>query len=184
MKPSEQLKAEHEAILVMLAVLEKICRKLERRETIPPTHIPDILEFFQVFADKCHHAKEEEFLFPAYESVGIANEGGPIGCMLAEHQEGRQAIAGMKAGLATLEKEGPAPFVSHARHYMDLLTAHIRKENEILFPMGDSGLPQSRQDALLEDFDRLEETRIGPGRHEEFHRLIEALENVYLADSN
>lgn len=79
MKPSEQLQAEHEAILVMLTVLEKICGKLERGEKIPETHLPEILEFFQVFADKCHHAKEEEFLFPAYQSVGIASEGGPIG---------------------------------------------------------------------------------------------------------
>lgn len=180
MKPSEQLRAEHEAILVMLAVLEKICGKLEPRETIPPTHLPDILEFFQVFADKCHHAMEEEFLCPAYQSVEIPKEGGPIGCMLAELQEGREAIAGMKAGLAALEKEGPSRFVTHARHYKALLTAHIDKENEILFLMGDSALPQNRQEALLADFDRLEETRIGPGKHEAFHRLIETMEAAYL----
>jgi len=183
MKPSEQLKAEHEAILVILAVLEKICGKLERREKIPETHLPSILEFFQVFADKCHHAKEEEFLFPAYQSVGIPNEGGPIGCMLAEHQEGRQAIAGMKAGLESMKKEGPQKFISHARAYMDLLSAHIQKENEVLFPMGDSALPAARQAKILQDFDNLEETRIGSGKHEEFHRLIETLETAYLGES-
>ncbi|HNV70129.1 MAG TPA: hemerythrin domain-containing protein [Candidatus Ozemobacteraceae bacterium] len=133
MKPSEQLKAEHEAILVMLAVLEKICSRLERRETIPESHLAGILEFFQVFADKCHHAKEEEFLFPAYQSVGIPREGGPIGCMLAEHQEGRQAIAGMKAGLEVLTREGPGTFIAHARAYASLLSEHIQKENNVLF---------------------------------------------------
>jgi hemerythrin-like domain-containing protein len=89
----------------------------------------------------------------------------------------------MKAGLASLDREGPAPFITHARQYMALLTAHIRKENEILFPMGDSALPQNRQDAILRDFDRLEETRIGPGKHEAFHRLIETLESAYLDES-
>lgn len=103
--------------------------------------------------------------------------------MLSEHQEGRQAIAGMKAGLEVLSREGPAQFIAHARQYADLLQAHIRKENEILFPMGDSALPANRQAAILEDFDRLEETRIGPGKHEAFHRLIETLEAAYLGDS-
>ncbi len=183
MKPSDQLKAEHEAILVMLAVLEKICEKLERREEVPESHLPGIMEFFQVFADKCHHAKEEEFLFPAYQSVGIPKDGGPIGRMLVEHQEGRAAIAGMKAGLEVLKKEGPQKFISHARDYINLLSAHIQKENNILFPMGDSVLPEARQAAILRDFDSLEETRIGAGKHEEFHRLIEALEAAYLTKS-
>ena len=183
MKPSEQLKAEHEAILVMLAILEKICGKLERLEKIPETHIPNILEFFQVFVDKCHHAKEEEFLFPAYQSVGVPNEGGPIAVMLAEHQEGRQAIAGMKAGLESLKKEGSKNFISHARQYITLLSSHIQKENKILFPMGDSALPVDRQKKILQDFDQLEETRIGQGKHEAFHQMIETLEAAYLKDS-
>ncbi len=182
MKPSEQLKAEHEAILVMFAVLEKICGKLERREKIPENHISRILEFFQVFADKCHHAKEEEFLFPAYQSAGIPNEGGPIGCMLAEHQEGRQEIVGMKKGFESLKRGNPTNFISHARKYICLLTSHIQKENTVLFPVGDSALGASRQEKILKDFDRLEETRIGPGKHEEFHRLIESLETAYLDD--
>ncbi len=183
MKPSEQLKAEHEAVLVMLAVLEKICGKLEQGEKIPETHIPNILEFFQVFVDKCHHAKEEEFLFPAYQSAGVLNEGGPIAVMLAEHQEGRQAIAGMKTGLESLKKEGPKKFISYARQYMALLTSHIQKENEILFPMGDSMLPANRQKNILQDFDQLEETRIGEGKHEAFHKMIENLEDAYLESS-
>jgi hemerythrin-like domain-containing protein len=35
------------------------------------------MEFLTVFVDKCHHGKEEEFLFPALEAAGIAREGGP-----------------------------------------------------------------------------------------------------------
>jgi hypothetical protein len=29
-----------------------------------------LLEFFTVFVDKCHHGKEEELLFPAMEQAG------------------------------------------------------------------------------------------------------------------
>jgi hemerythrin-like domain-containing protein len=36
-----------------------------------------MMEFLSVFADTCHHGKEEDFLFPGLEAAGIPNEGGP-----------------------------------------------------------------------------------------------------------
>jgi hemerythrin-like domain-containing protein len=36
------------------------------------------LVFLKEFADRCHHGKEEDFLFPALEKAGIKKEGGPI----------------------------------------------------------------------------------------------------------
>lgn len=49
--------------------------------------------------------------------------------------------------------------------------------------MGDSLLPADRQKKILQDFDQLEETRIGQGKHEAFHQMIENLEAAYLEDS-
>lgn len=141
----------------MLGVLDRICLRLERREPVPQEHRTSLLEFFQVFADRCHHAKEEEFLFPAYELAGVPRVHGPIGCMLAEHQQGRQEIARMKQpleGMVAGQGETAAVFIAAARVYRVLLEAH-------------------------KEFDRLEETRIGTGKHEAFHRLIETLEASY-----
>ena len=182
MIPSEQLRAEHDAILTMLGVLDRISDKLERGETVPPAQLTRIIEFFQVFADTCHHAKEEEFLFPAYESAVIPHERGPIGAMLAEHQEGRGAISRMKSqldGVIAGRADAVERFILAAREYTALLSAHIQKENQVLFPMGDRALSDERQQELLREFDRLEETRIGAGKHEEFHQLIETLVAAY-----
>ena len=55
------------------------------------------LDFFRQFADGCHHHKEEEQLFPAMESAGTPVEAGPIGCMLHEHELGRELVARMRA---------------------------------------------------------------------------------------
>ncbi|MBP7635007.1 hemerythrin domain-containing protein [Candidatus Ozemobacteraceae bacterium] len=182
MIPSEQLRAEHDAILAMLGVLDRICIRLEQGESVPPAHLVRIIEFFQVFADTCHHAKEEEFLFPAYEAAGIPRERGPIGAMLAEHQEGREAISRMKSqldGVTAGQADAVERFILAARDYTALLSAHIQKENHVLFPMGDRVLASDRQQELMGAFDRLEETRIGVGKHEEFHRLIETLLDAY-----
>jgi len=63
MTPTEQLKEEHEAIKLMLRILDKVCDKLESGEEVNPEHLDQILEFIKVFADKCHHGKEEDLLF-------------------------------------------------------------------------------------------------------------------------
>ncbi len=177
MKPTEQLKEEHKAIKLMLRILESICSRLEVSEDIPEEHLHKVIEFIRVFADRCHHGKEEDLLFPAMEKVGIPREGGPIGVMLMEHNLGRDYVKGM--GEATTEKDYKK-FIKNARLYIELLGQHIDKEDNILYPMADMHLSKREQDELLEKFEKVEEERIGPGRHEEFHKLLDNLEKNYL----
>jgi hypothetical protein len=37
-----------------------------------------------------------------------------------------------------------------------------------------------KQEELLEKFERIEQERIGTGRHEEFHKLLHHLKEIYL----
>jgi hemerythrin-like domain-containing protein len=95
MNYTEQLKKEHEGIMLMLRILGKMCDKLEAGEPVDTGHMKSSVEFLKVFADTCHHAKEEERLFPAMERAGIPKEGGPIGVMLQEHEMGRAYVIGL-----------------------------------------------------------------------------------------
>jgi hemerythrin-like domain-containing protein len=45
MTPSEQLKEEHEEILLMLKILEKVCARMEAKEGVDLGHMERILEF-------------------------------------------------------------------------------------------------------------------------------------------
>ena len=183
MTPTGQLQEEHQGITLMLKILEKVCAKMEAREKVDPDHLERIVEFFRVFADKCHHGKEEDLLFPEMEKAGIPRERGPIGVMLAEHTQGRAYVRGMGEA-ANRYKQGElrsgAEFVENARNYIALLTQHIQKENNILFPMGDRVLAKEKQEELVEDFENLEREKIGIGTHEEFHKLLYHLQEVYL----
>ncbi len=183
MTPAEQLKEEHEGILLMLRILEKVAARLEAKERVDPAHPERIVEFLRVFADKCHHGKEEDLLFPALEKAGIPRERGPIGVMLAEHEQGRGYIRGMSEALERNRKGDPtglADYAKHARDYIALLTQHIHKENSVLFPMGDRVLSPKTQEDLVEGFEKIEVERIGEGTHEEFHRLLQHLQEAYL----
>lgn len=175
MTPTEQLKNEHQAVLSALEILEKICQKLEAREKVEPKHQEEILEFIKIFVDKCHHGKEEDLLFPAMEKAGIPKEQGPIGMMLIEHDMGRKFVGGMSENISNPEK-----FIENARGYIGLLRQHIEKENNILYQMADTHLSKDEDNVLLKEFDKLELERIGQGKHEEFHKMLERLEGVYL----
>ncbi len=188
MNPIQELIDEHEAVRLTLRILGRIGNEIDRDQRISnPADLEQLLEFFAVFVDRCHHSKEEELLFPALEAVGVSRTGGPIGVMLEEHAQGRRHVAGMKRGLADHLNGDPRALQTiknHALSYIDLLSRHIHKENQVLFPLALHHLSPAEQAALKEGFDRIEETKIGAGRHEAFHRLLDRLEHAYLEDGS
>lgn len=93
MDATKELTAEHEGVRSALAILNGMCRELRDTGKFADTdHVKELLEFFTVFVDKCHHGKEEDLLFPAMENLGVRRVGGPIGVMLNEHQQGREFV--------------------------------------------------------------------------------------------
>jgi hemerythrin-like domain-containing protein len=178
MTPTQQLKAEHEAVLLSLRILEASATALEAGEASAAAEIGKLLEFFRVFVDRCHHGKEEEFLFPELERRGVPREGGPVGVMLHEHEIGRAHVRAMTAALARLaagEAAAAAEVAQEADAYSAMLQAHIYKENNILFRMADQVVPPEAAAAMLGDFEAVERDRVGPGKHEAFHALLERL---------
>lgn len=184
MNPITQLKNEHEAVRTAMAILEKLTIALEHSASVDTSEdIDSLLEFLQVFVDRCHHTKEEQMLFPALEEVGIGRDGGPIGVMLAEHRQGREAIQGMAAVLHRCrqgESGAAAHFALHARAYGELLDRHIDKENNVLFVLAERHLSPKQLTMLESGFDRLEEEEIGTGKHDAFHRMLDDLAARYL----
>lgn len=175
MKATEELKKEHEAIKLMLGILDEMSARLEAGESLNPEHLDGVVEFIQVFADKCHHAKEEDILFPAMERAGIQRERGPIGVMLYEHGEGRKFVQGMKAAVERYKSGDEAAagaIAANARKYTELLMDHIHKEDNILYPMADNRLSPEDGERLAEAFEKVELEVIGPGRHEQFHQFL------------
>jgi len=183
MKATQQLKDEHEGVKIMLNILEQVCQELEAVGSLNKEHFDGILEFLRVFVDKCHHGKEEDLLFPALIAGGVPKEG-PIAVMLHEHEMGRRYVKAMSEAYATYlvaDKPTAKDIIQNGHGYISLLRDHIEKENNVLFMMADSRLSEKRQDELFEGFERIEEERIGVGKHEQFHGLLEKLSRVYLS---
>lgn len=176
---SEDLMNEHEGVLFGLNILEKMAAEVKQAYRIDVKDIKELINFFQVFADKCHHGKEENILFPAMEAAGIPNEGGPIGQMLAEHTMGRQYIADMQDSVSNRNQDADR-FSDAATGYIVLMRPHINKENMVLFPMGDKALKTNEHAHLIRQFETYEKEVIGSGIHERLHETLDRLGKKYL----
>lgn len=157
MSPQEtatgRLREEHRRILQVADVLERLVRRADESGEPDSEGLADCVAFIRLFADACHHGKEEELLFPELEARGMPRQMGPIAVMLQEHQIGREYARRMSAALDEMkeadeghgeegdEREGEESvwrsFRGAALGYVDLIRGHILKEDNVLFNMAD-----------------------------------------------
>ncbi|UCC25137.1 MAG: hemerythrin domain-containing protein [Gemmatimonadales bacterium] len=136
--PTQVLRDEHQWILAVAEALERLLGA-------PPSAMDfDTVEkcvtFIRLFADACHHGKEEDLLFPVLEEQGMPRDSGPIAVMLHEHRLGREAAAAMRKALPGArdgDEDDRLRLVHAGRSYIDLIRGHIGKEDHVLFNMAD-----------------------------------------------
>jgi len=183
MKPTEELIREHKAIKMMLGIMGKIAENIQNGKEVEVKDVKDIVNFLRIFADKCHHGKEENILFPALLATGIPSENGPIGVMLYEHTQGRTYIQEMNDGAEDWENHDAASAQSIANamlNYSTLMQTHILKEENVLFVLANQRLSVPKQEEILAKFGQIEEEVVGHGIHEKFHQLLDQLKAKYI----
>lgn len=181
MQATDILMEEHQVILRVITALERGADQLERGGPVQPEFFTDAARFIKGFADGCHHRKEEGVLFRAMQTHGMPVNGGPIGVMMAEHEQGRMYTRGMAEAAERLsrgDEPARADVVANARGYAELLRQHIEKENGILFPMADQVIPPAEHAAVLDGFEHVEHEETGAGVHEKYLALAETLERT------
>jgi len=138
MHPTEILSLEHRAIEARLDALEEQIHATAAGQAFPRRFFDEALDFFRNFADGYHHAKEENLLFPRLKERGMPANGGPIAVMLAEHDEGRACLKAIRENLDAAEqgdRDARRAVLDYAAAYIEMLRAHIQKEDNILFRM-------------------------------------------------
>jgi len=181
-RPCAVLKAEHQVILRVLDVLETLIDRPAGNGRLELAPLAQCVEFFQLFADACHHAKEEDLLFPVLEERGIPRDGGPIGMMLYEHRVARSLVARMHqalGGLADDDASSISSFHDAARDYLELLRQHIFKEDHVLFDAGDQAMNEADQVILGERFCEVGCQAFGGKRREELVAMADERERQW-----
>ncbi|MCB2212260.1 hemerythrin domain-containing protein [bacterium] len=175
---------EHQVILNVLDALEEFTQQLEANHRPVLADLDRFAYFFQQYADKYHHAKEEDHLFAEMVKAGFPGEQGPIGAMLVEHEEGRRLVARMQAASSfehPLEQAKLDRLVQDLTVFVELLRGHIYKEDQILYPMALNAVDDSALAAMENEFDHQEKVAQGNGQLEAMTKSAETLMNRYVA---
>ena len=137
---------EHQVILRVIEKLLKECKK----PILDPLFFEKSIDFIKNYADKLHHAKEENILFNEFDKIacesGLCN---PVQQMLHEHDLGREFVKGMLTGL---KEKNKSKIIENAQGYAQLLTEHIAKENDILYPMAEEAINEKTKNKMLARF--------------------------------
>ena len=89
MKATKTLKHEHEAVKLMMKIMDAACEKMNARQQLDTQDMDDMIDFLKVFVDQCHHGKEEQILFPRLEAAGVPKEGAQSAlCLPSMSREG------------------------------------------------------------------------------------------------
>lgn len=140
---TSRLREEHQVILQVADAMQALLADATGSGGLDFDTIGDCVTFIRLFADACHHGKEEDLLFPELEAAGMPRHQGPIAVMLHEHRQGR-AFARQMADSLPPAREGDVEALSDlegaVRGYVDLIRGHILKEDRILFEMADQAV--------------------------------------------
>ncbi len=151
MQATENLMKEHQLILKYVDLMARYAEfSLKRPETpILLEKAACFIEFIHEFADHFHHAKEEHILFRYLAVPGVLTHCNPLPQMLMEHDKAREYVRNMEQAT---QAKALNELASNAALYARLLTEHIYKEDNILYPMGERGLSDEAKAALLDEY--------------------------------
>jgi hemerythrin-like domain-containing protein len=167
--PMKQLVEEHVLIKRWIALIPAVVKNLDLESGEGRQLILDGIDLIRSYADRYHHAKEEDILFKYFDKDSEI-----LQVMYEDHSTGR---AHVKAMLNALERRDAATLGEHLLAYRDLLTGHIKKEDEILYPWMDRNLSISQVGELFAKFSEVDE-KMGFSP-EKYLNFIEKLEKKF-----
>lgn len=147
--PMKRLVDEHGLIKRWIALIPRVVERLDMDSPEDRELINEGVDFIRSYADRFHHAKEEDILFKYFdENLDI------IQTMLEDHAKGRNHV---KALIEAVEKRDKQKVIEHLNGYRELLTEHIKKEDEILYPWMDRSLSVTQIGELFSKFGEADE---------------------------
>ena len=153
------LVSEHRLILRMLDVLERVADATAGGNCKNFGFYLEAVDFIRQYADRFHHAKEEDILFEALVTNGMPRQNSPVAAMLMEHDLGRgyvKAFADAAARALAGETGLEGVVAENALAYAALLRDHIAKEDEILYPLAERVIPDGMRPTIITGYAKAE----------------------------
>ncbi len=170
-----ELKRDHRVIQQVAAGMSAIAELLDSGQRVDPEILADLVQFLNIFGERCHHTKEEKFLFPLLETKLGGNR--QLGALEEEHETMAQLVRQLALIAVAYIQDPAAQRTSLAvvlRRLAQLYPAHIWKEDYLLFPVAYQELSVTEKEHLSKKFEEVER-EIGTDVHKAFEILAKKL---------
>lgn len=147
------LSDEHQTIIKVIDTALQECEAIKNGKTLDAGFFKKVIDFIKNYADKFHHAKEEDILFKAMLENVDCLHCNPIPVMLHEHQAGREFVKGIESGLANSNTE---QVLENTKGYGYLLRDHIYKDDNVLYPMAEEALSDEQKAEVNRKYQEIE----------------------------
>jgi hemerythrin-like domain-containing protein len=178
MQPIGPLMHEHRRIERMIELIKMERDRVTKGEEPDIHFLSSAADFFSVYADRCHHGKEEDILFKELEQrADIPNELEKIRQrLISEHEQARELVGGLRKAYEKHHLDGDEDAKKRIADILDDLAAlypqHIETEDkEFFFPVMEL-FSREKQDAMLEQFYAFDQEMI----HEKYEQVVAGFE--------
>jgi len=156
---TKALVEEHRLVLRMISLLEKNAPLTAEGNYRNWQFYLDGIDFIRQYADRFHHAKEEDVLFKALIDNGMPKEHSPVAAMLMEHDQGRSFVRAMESAVHEAQAGRTDTYqaiADNALGYAALLRDHISKEDDILYPLAECVIPETMRTGIQQGYQTAE----------------------------
>lgn len=164
--PLQILVDEHKLINRWLALIPTIVKNLDLTSVTECRVIEHGLDLIRSYADRLHHGKEEDILFTYFDDTADI-----FRVIYEDHRRARALVQEM---LLALDEKNSKALAFRLLEYAVLLTEHIHKEDEVLFPWLDGRLTEEEKTELTARFDKSDK-KLGLD-DQKYQNFIEGLE--------
>lgn len=176
MMPIGPLMMEHRLIERMIKFMKGKLEESRLVNKVDPNFIDMVIDFFRMYADRCHHGKEEDILFRELKKKKLSPEHAKIvEELIEEHVRGREMVGNLSRANQEYrqgESESIALIAKFLEKLVDFYPAHIAKEDKKFFLPIMEQFNKKEQAAMLEEFWEFDRKLI----HEKYTMIVRAFE--------
>jgi hemerythrin-like domain-containing protein len=169
---------EHRRIERMVDLIGKEQERVARGGEPDIHFLSSAADFFSVYADRCHHGKEEDILFKALEERDDVPEELDLirKKLVREHEQARELVQNLRKAYSDYHVEGGEKSKKRIADILENLAAlypqHIETEDkEFFFPVMDL-FTDKEMNEMLEEFYEFDRNMI----HEKYENVVSEFE--------
>jgi len=165
---------EHRLIERMIKLMDRELQKIKKEDKADAGFIDTVIDFIRIYADRCHHGKEEAILFRSLSEKKIsAGHNKIMNELIEEHVAGRKTVKKLEEDAYLKGQDGAVnSIIINMEILVDFYPKHIEKEDKHFFIPSMDYFTDSEKDNMLKEMYEFDRNMI----HERYRKVVEGRE--------